>query len=241
MLVAAALVPDTALIVPGAGGAADVAHMLRTAALAVVSEALAEAEVLVVVAPGRETREVIGTVVGTLGAAGIPDRHLGWPVPTTATGPGPRLPVGVSAAVGLHLAARAGWRGVTRVVEVAGGDLVALGAGLVDEASTALLVVGSGSARHGPDGPLADDERAPAHDAALLADLADAGPAARARLGAHAADEASALAVTGHGPWQVLVGAAGDRTVRARLERSEVLAGAQHAALLWRVAPEAAA
>ncbi|NNH08417.1 hypothetical protein HLB10_15175, partial [Cellulomonas fimi] len=71
----------------------------------------------------------------------------------------------------------------------------------------ALVVVGSGSARHGPDAPLADDDRAPALDASLAADLADAGPGARARLSALDEQLAADLAVSGWPGWQVLLGA----------------------------------
>ena len=242
MLVAAALVPDTALLVPGAGGSRDIASALRAGSLAVVAAALVGARTLVVVAPGRVTRELSGTVVGSLGAAGIPDGALTWPAPVVAAGSGPTERPGIAAAVGLHLAAQAGWSGTTRVVEVApDGDLVALGSRLVADGPTALLVVGSGSARHGPDAPLADDERAPAYDEALLHDLADAGPAARGRLADRGSDEAAAFAVSGLAPWKVLVGAAGDGEVSALAEHVEVLAGAQHAALLWRSASEDAA
>ncbi|MEN0127839.1 MAG: hypothetical protein AAGC49_00255 [Brevundimonas sp.] len=246
MLVAAALVPDTALLVPGAGGSRDIASALRAGSLAVVAAALVGARTLVVVAPGPVTRELSGTVVGSLGAAGIPDGALAWPVPVVVAGSGvthgPTQRPGIAAAVGLHLAAQAGWGGLTRVVEVApDGDLLALGSELVADGPTALLVVGSGSARHGPDAPLADDERAPAYDEALLADLVGAGPAARARLAERGSDEAAALAVGGLGPWKVLVGAAGDGELSARAEHVEVLAGAQHAALLWCSISEGAA
>ncbi|MDM7832058.1 class III extradiol ring-cleavage dioxygenase family protein [Cellulomonas edaphi] len=235
MLVAAALVPDTALLVPGSGGTVDVAATLRSAALDAVQASVADARSLVVVAPGPRTRELTGRVVATLGAAGIPDGQLAWPPVAFGTGEDARA--SVAASVGLHLAARCGWHGATRVVEVApGAGLGELGASLVADGPTGLLVVGSGSGRHGPDGPLADDERAPAYDEALLADLADAGPAARARLTQRPADEAAALAVTGWAPWQVLVGAAGERAVTARLAVQQVVAGAQHAVLSWVVA-----
>jgi len=98
---------------------------------------------------------------------------------------------------------------------------------------TGLVVVGSGSGRHGPDAPLADDDRAPAYDAALLADLADAGPEAQARLAAADPALAAALAVRGWAPWRVLLGAAGDRPVQGRLLADEVVSGAQHAVVVW--------
>ncbi|MBD8060607.1 hypothetical protein IC607_16690 [Cellulomonas sp. JH27-2] len=258
MLVAAALVPDTALLVPGAGGRADAGAGLRTAALAVVGAALDRLRTaddvsdgtVVVVAPGRRTRELTGTVVGSLQAAGVPDDLLGWPAPTfqALDGPPTQEAVGVSAAVALHLLARAGWRSPLRVVEVDDGpadddagdadvaDLTARGAALVADRPTVLVVVGSGSGRHGPDAPLADDPDAPAYDADVLAELGSGTPDALDRLRALDPARARALAVTGRAPWQVLVGAVGARSVTAHLETAEVAAGAQHAALRWVIA-----
>lgn len=240
MLTAAALVPDTALLVPGAGGLGDPAQRLRAAALAVVEAAVAGADAVVVVAPGRLTRELGGRVVASLGAAGIPDDQLGWRAP--AVGDGPDALAGVRASVGLHLLAHAGYVGPTRVVEVAPGtdltDLTDLGARLVRGAATALVVVGSASGRHGPDAPLADDERAPAYDEALVADLAEPSRQARGRLAGLAGQDARDLAVTGWAPWQVLLGSLGtvDGEVVGHLEHAEVLAGAQHVAIGWRAA-----
>ncbi|GIG37212.1 hypothetical protein [Cellulomonas pakistanensis] len=115
----------------------------------------------------------------------------------------------------------------------------------------ALVVVGSLSARHGPDAPLADDPRAPDADAALLAALAE-GPAALARalddLGPAAARD---LAVSGWAPWRAALALlpAGTPDVTAttdvtatpgaaatpRTPHAEVVAGAQHAVVAWRV------
>ncbi|KRD41693.1 hypothetical protein ASE38_19270 [Cellulomonas sp. Root930] len=238
MLVVAALVPDTVLLVPGAGGTADPSAGLREAALRAVGEVTASGvRSIVVVAPGRVDGVIAGTVRTTLGAAGIPDGLLGWPVvEVQVDGVGSDAP-GAPVVLALHLLARTGWRGALRAVEVtsatAADRLAALGSELVGGEPTGLVVVGSGSGRHGPDAPLADDARAPAHDARVLADLADAGPAARARLAADDPVLADALAIRGWAPWQVLVGAAGDATVRARTLAASTDLGAQHAVLLW--------
>lgn len=237
---AAALVPDTVLLVPGAGGAADPGRGLREAAEEAVGEALTAAGALptrlVVVAPGRDDRRLDPPHRASLGGVGIPDALLRWPVPGPAGAPVPGTP----AAVGLHLVARHRAADDVAVVEVGPGadgrSPAARGAALVDGGPTVLVVVGSGSARHGPDAPLADDPRAPAYDEALLADLADAGRPARDRLAALDPHLAAALAVTGLGPWQVLVGAAGGAEVAGRLLARQTLAGATHAVLTWRVA-----
>lgn len=239
MLVRAALVPDTALLLPGAAGSADVLVGLRSAALAAVAEVVASgAWTVVVVAPGPTSRELVGTVRPSLGAAGIPDDLLWWP--TTAVqlpGAGATAP-SVPSAVALHLLARARPDAALRVVEVTGreraDDLAALGSALVADGPTGLVVVGSGSGRRGPDAPLADDPRAVAHDARLLEDLTDAGPDARARLALDDPALADELAVRGWAPWQVLLGAvgAGD-AVTGRLLAASTELGAQHAVLVW--------
>jgi hypothetical protein len=253
MLVAAALVPDTALLVPGAAGAADPARALAAAAARAVEAATADADLVVVVAPGPADRELVGEARGTLAPVGVPDRALRGPVPVLTAGgdethAGWPTSTGVPApatAVAIHLLAGAG-RTAARLVEVANGvadgragRLQTLGREIAGprERRTALVVVGSASGRHGPDAPLADDDRAPGYDAALLAELADADAEARARLGGLDAGLARELAVTGWAPWQVLVGAASTATtVAAELRHAEVLAGAQHAVLLWRCA-----
>ena len=188
-------------------------------------------------APGPVPRELRGTVRPSLAAAGVPDELLWWPAhPVTLPGDGQDVP-SVPSAVALHLLLRARRRRGVRVVEVTGRQspdaLAALGRALVDDGPTGLVVVGSGSGRHGPDAPLADDPRAPEHDARVLADLTDAGPAARARIAADDADLAAELAVRGWAPWQVLVGATGDRPVRSRLLAESTELGAQHAVLVW--------
>lgn len=257
MLVAAALVPDTALLLPGAGGLADPGGPLREAALAAVTdvvhavdEASAAAGATIdperperrgavyVVAPGWRDHFAIGAVRASLGAAGVPDEVLGW----SPIGPAGAPAVGVSASVGLLLARQCGVR-ASGVVEIAAAaaragratHARAVGVDLVDRDARALVVVGSLSGRHGPDAPLADDPRAPAYDDAVLADLTDAGEAARQRLWQLDPVLADELAVTGWGPWLALAAAVGGAGVDARLLHSEVLAGAAHAVLTWRV------
>ncbi|WP_139224269.1 hypothetical protein [Cellulomonas marina] len=144
---------------------------------------------------------------------------------------------GTGVAVALHVLVAAGLDAapVSAVLEVAGAGAAGAGgagpdgrtagraavlrrwgAALVAEPGPLLLlVVGSGSARHGPDGPLADDPRAPAVDEALVAALGDPGAwAAPDGPPPAGLDEATAaaLAVSAWAPWQVLAGALAART-----------------------------
>ncbi|WP_051274835.1 hypothetical protein [Cellulomonas sp. URHD0024] len=242
MLVAAALIPDTAVLVAGVTGAAVSVHSLLDPTLEAITQVMAlEPDVVVIVAPGLSDRVLGGTVSTSLAAAGVPDDRVLWPTRTLTLDDDSagRDQPSVASAVALHLVSRAGRHRGLRVVEVTSAPgataLAALGRSLAEERRTVLVVVGSGSGRHGPDAPLADDERAPAYDAALLADLADAEPDARARLASSDPGLAAELAVRGWAPWQVLLGAAGDLEVEARLLADEVVLGAQHAVLVWTV------
>lgn len=251
VLASATLVPETALLVPGAAGAAEVLAEVREAAVTAVEHLLAARPArVVVVAPGTADRTVPGPFVPTLAAAGIGDAHLGWPLvagdvppdvtPTAVDRPAP--------AVALLLLARCGWTGPVALAEVAapGAEVVASAAGRAAELAAlgrglaggpeqvALLAAGSLSARSGPDAPLAHDPRAPAVDAEMLADLADGGPRARVRLAAMAPDLAAELAVSAWAPWQVVLGAVPPgRDVRAAVEHTSAPLGATYAVVTW--------
>lgn len=270
VLLAAALVPDTALLVPGAAGRADPLRSLRREAVRAVGWVLAAAREadagVLVVAPGRADAVHHGPLGGSLAGLGIPDRLLGAvpvlpaapaggadPVvggPAAAwgeTGPADPPRHGAAVASAVHLLHAAGHRGAVRAVEVAAARIAPGSPGRAQSLrergaayarqDLVLVVVGSGSARHGPDGPLADDGAAAALDEALARDLAQASPAARARLAAMDEHEAAGLAVTGWAPWQVLLGACGALDVRADLLAVDVSLGAWHAAALWRTRP----
>jgi hypothetical protein len=227
---AVVLLPDTVLLVPGAAGRADPGAGLRAASLAALT---AVAPVppggrVLVVAPGRRGRFLPHPVAPGLGAAGL-DAGAGVPTARRAD---------VAASTALVLLDAAGVRAPVDVLEVerAGGTpphapSEVAGSGL-------LVVVGSLSARHGPDAPLADDPRAPAVDAALLAALAS-GPAALAvALDDLGADGARDLAVSGAVVWRVALGLLGAATpVDVVAHHAEILLGAQHAVTAWTPAP----
>ena len=253
MLVAAALVPDTVLLLPGAGGRGpDDAELvaLRASSALAVARAVARAARVVVVAPGRADRSLAGAVHLGAAAAGVPDRLLADPVPdvrVTAVPGGPPVAAGgpgTSAVVGarLALAARVPPADL-HVVEVAPGPAAALratGAALADGPPTAFVLVGSGSARHGEDAPLAPDERADAFDDAWVAALRTGGAVARDALAGVDRARAAELGVTGWAPWQVLVGAldaGGSVGSATQVLSATVWRGAAHAAVAWAVAP----
>lgn len=267
MLVAAVLVPDTVLLLPGvAGRGPDPAWLadLRSAAVRAVRDAVRSAGRVVVVAPGRASRTVVGTVAVGAAAAGVPDHLLRDPVPSvrlaappTAPTPGPAAggAAGTGTSVGLHLVLAAGPSRTDVVagapdeevpglhaVEVApapAATLRAQGARLCADVPTALVVVGSGSARHGADAPLPGDERAAALDADLLAALRSGSGPGRDALADLDAARCAELAVTGWGPWQVLVGALDVATgpvADPRVMVAGVHGGAAHAVVAWDVA-----
>lgn len=254
-MLAAVLVPETALLVPGAGGSADVLPELRAAALAAVADLVAAGpERVLVVAPrhpgrpsagkapagggthGDEVLHLSDPMHPTLAAAGVDDSLLGW---TVAAPPG-SVPVrDVAPSVGLHLLRRVGWEGPTDVVVVPADADAAWRVGAEQvTARTGLLLLGSLSARRGPDGPLPDDERAPEVDAQVLADLvALGGPGhaqARERLARVTATTAAELAISAWAPWQVLCAAVGDEPRWRATERwSGAPFGAGCAVVSW--------
>src|SRR3954469_6748678 len=147
MLLAAALVPETALLVPRAAGGAEVLGDVRDAALAAVSAVLASGpERVIVVAPGAAPRELPGPVRASLGAAGVPDAALGRPLPGAAVGPGTSV-AGGGASVGLLLLERVRASVPRSVVEVTpaqdAATLRGLGARLAADARVGLVVLGS--------------------------------------------------------------------------------------------------
>jgi len=257
-MLAAALVPETALLVPGAAGRAEVLGEVREAALAAVAQVVERApDVIVVVAPGPADRLLGDRARPSLRAAGIPDEALGWRAPAreddvVVAGPG--------ASVAMLLLAAAGWQGRVEVVEVghAGREqsdasstparadqLRALGRGLAhasrSEGAVGLVVAGSLSARHGPDAPLAEDPEAVDVDAGLLGAIADGGPEARALLAATPAETAERLAITLWAPMQVLLGAVGpDAPIRSEVLAAGAPLGAEHVVATWIAARETA-
>lgn len=217
------LLPDTALLVPGAAGQVDPLAGARAVAESVLRSVPRGARTLVI-APGRGTRVLSGPFGDGLAAAGL----------AVTVDPGPSAPsVGASAA--LALLTRTGHdpdRNAT-VYEVASFE------SFTGPAPDLIVVVGSLSARHGPDAPLPDDPAAIAADVSLLTALA-AGPGALAEvLGDLDLAECDRLAITGGRPWRALLSLlAGDGPLpeaESALLWSGTPGGAQHAVARWDV------
>jgi hypothetical protein len=245
VLLTAVLVPETALLVPGAAGSADVLFEERSAVLGALRDLVAAGPSrVVVVASAPRSVALTGPLRPSLTAAGI-DGGSTWAAPA-----GDAVEVtDVGPAVALLALAAAGWSGETSVLLVGPepGALLTATAGLEDlgvpggrgrrEAEhVGLVLVGSLSARRGPGAPLPEDERAPATDDAVLRDLLDLGPEARARLAAFPATLAEELAISAWAPWQVLVSVvdADVRRWRGELRLVSAPLGATCAVIEWR-------
>ncbi|HEY0215954.1 MAG TPA: hypothetical protein VGC57_06150 [Cellulomonas sp.] len=279
MISAVVLLPDTALLVPGAAGRSDPLVGLRAAALdALVGGPVPD--LVRVIAPGRRDRDLVGARA-SLAAAGVPSTLV--PEVGAVGAPVADVPASVALLL-LDAAARdavdgdavdgdeedgtvrpagagSDAAGTLVVTEVARGSTGT--AALRDRGSRAaglgprpgpggatgtdprelLVVVGSLSARHGEDAPLAADPRAPETDSALVTALGE-GPDALARV-LDALDPAlavDALAISGWGPWQVLLGMLAARG-RAEVASCRVLAVTtgsalgSHAVARWDLAP----
>lgn len=217
MLTAAVLVPDTALLVPGAAGASEVLTDERSAAAAAAS-VLLDSERVVAVVPARAGRLAGG---GGLADAGIDGSFVPWLMPDDRSGRG------VAASVALSLLTRVGWSGPVEVIDGSrtAREMHAVGERLVrSDDRIGLLLLGTAGARRDADAPLPVDPRAAAVEDAVLADLAELDLAAVDRLAAVPADLAEQLASTVWAGSHVLVGA-----VRA--------AGPPTSSVVHRVAP----
>ena len=233
MLVAAALVPESALLVPGAAGRATVLEPERAACLRAVSALVAARPARVVVVGG-------GAGDGGLAAAGI---DLAPPVGTEDGATTTTARHGdVGAAVARWALASVGWSGPVELAPPLVEDADALrelghrlvhGDGGAQVLATALLLVGSLSARRGPRSPLPEDARAPETDARLAADLVTFDGPARSRLAALPREEAAALAVSAWAPWQVLLGAVGDEPWEGHLHLDAAPWGAGYLVADW--------
>jgi hypothetical protein len=206
MLVAAAVVPETPLLLPGATGepVAEVERLRVAARLALEHVLDCETDIVVGIAGGDVTRTwPVTTDPGTA-------RHTG-----AAASSGEVLPAGLAV---LRTMLTDGPPPVLQTVArtAAPGEANDLGSSLADRSSrVGLLVAGDGSARRGPKAPGYLDDRAAPFDAGVEHALADGRAEALLALDPVLAAD---LLVAGRAAWQVLAGATQRRPVRARLD-----------------------
>lgn len=228
MLVAAAVCPHPPLLVPGvAAGASDEVEPLREACLAATRSILeAEPEQVVVVGTAPRSGPYPPGSRGTLAAFGVDV--------ATGRGDGPTdLPLSLTIGEWLLDAVDSSAPRLHFGVE---GDLpaeraAALGAGLAERSPrVGLLVLGDGSARRTPKGPGYLDEAAEPFDSAVGAALDAVDVDALLALDPAECDR---LLVGGRVPWQVLAGAAGDRSYDGTLMHHEAPYGVAYLVATW--------
>lgn len=206
MILGAAFVPETPLLVPQVGqGAAPELDELRAACRAALATVAALSERICVVGSGPARREYPAGARGTLAGFGVPlTVALGGTANADANADAdaaPTLPLSLTVGAWLLADALGRTPGVTACSVTDADDSLP---GLDD---AALVVVGDGSARRSTAAPGYLDERAGAFDAAVARALAAGDPAALhvdAVLGAQllaggiAAWHAAARAMAGH-------------------------------------------
>ena len=214
MITQATLCPWPPLLVRELTGADPVLPELRAACARAVAELLSDRPgEVAVVGPGTVTAPWPGH--GRLDVAAFGGLRAGSPGPSGAgpAGPGrggadrPVLPP--APGVGAYLLDQAGYDGERLIWSVSTDEPVAgcrkLGADLAGrDRSTALLVIGDGSARRGPRAPGHFDERAAAFDAEVERAVRSGDTRALLDLDPALARE---LMATGRPAWQVLAGA----------------------------------
>jgi hypothetical protein len=225
VIVSAAICPHPPLLLPGLTGAADVGAALRSMCESAVQEALEAAPDRVVVVGGADT-----TATWEPTTPVDPSPYGGPDVGDPASGP--RLPL--SLMVGRTLL---DWPGDVVLKGVATDaspeDCAALGAAIVADERTTLLVLGDGSARRNIKAPGYVDDRAVGFDEQVTGALSRADAGALSALDPKLAAE---LLVAGRAAWQVLAGALGGRPAAGRLLHADDPFGVLYLVATWRCA-----
>ena len=231
MLVAAAICPAAPALVPElTRGACAELDDIRAACDVVVSDLLrCNASRLVVVAAGTSTRAFAAAAPAGWHRLGVP-RSIPPLGPAVSTGE----PLPLALTVGRWLLGRNtssvrgdSWWTVDAAAAVRWGDDLR-----ASPVSTALLVLGEGSAAIGPYAPLPQADRAPAFDATVAAAVGGGDATA---LAATDAVEGARLGATGAAPWLALAATAGERTVCAGPPTYRAPYGVGYLVGSWRV------
>jgi hypothetical protein len=225
VLVSAAVCPHPPLLLPGLTGSADVAADLRTACLAAVEDTVRARPDRVVVVGGAGT-----TAAWDPRTPVDPSPYGGTAARVGA--PGSRLPLSLQ--VGRTLLDASSWSGEVALQGIAMDaspvECATLGANLVSDRRTALLVMGDGSARRGLKAPGYVDDRAQAFDARVVDALAAGDAATLAALDPGTTAE---LLVAGRAAWQVLAGALGAGRATGRVLHADDPFGVLYLVAIW--------
>lgn len=228
-VVAAAICPHPPLLVPElAAGAAAETDDLRAACDTAVSRLVVEADALVLIGGAAETGTRYGPGGGdSFAAFGAAD------VKVDISSPAP-----LSLLVGAWLVQRNGtdlpWSALTVATDAPTAECLDLGRRLA--ASTerlALLVLGDGSACRSEQAPAHLHPRAEVFDTTVAAALGSADTEVLTALDPYIAAEVQAA---GRAPWQVLAGAAADRSWRADLLYDAAPYGLGYFVCTWHLA-----
>lgn len=260
MLIAAAVCPHPPLLVPDmAGAAAAELDALRAECdAAVTALAAAEPELIVVAGGAAQAAEFDGSAAGSLAGYGVSwQTGAGTPVLPLSLTIG-RWLLQRGALLGVTAAESGAWPPATARAGPAGGAAgglvdgpprvllravpmdappracLRLGAQIAGRASrVALLAMGDGSARCSAQAPGAFDVRARPYGAEVAAALADADAGRLARLDPGLPAE---LLAAGRAAWQVLAGAAGNRSYRGRQRYVSAPYGVSYLVASWTAA-----
>jgi hypothetical protein len=239
VILAAAFVPSTPLLVPEVGVGADDLDDVRAASETALREALTSGAQRVVVLgstppagagswPHADTTTMRRSGTGTLRGFGVAlDVALDPALPDPA-------PLSLTSALGAWLLTRVGWEGERLAVEVAPSapdtELDVIGAGLADGVPTVLLVVGDGSAARSDRAPASLHPDAERFDASVAAALAGGEPAALAGLDR---DVATAVSAAGRPAWRVAAAAAAGSAYDAALLADAAPLGVGYLVARW--------
>lgn len=205
MIVGAAFVPGTPLVVPeiAQGAAGEVAELLDAARTAIRRVGAPAGRWLVLGAADEPRRHAAGAT-GSFAGFGVPlEAFLGRPSPPGTPSPSPSLPLSLTVGAWLLQDALGSLEDVEGVAVTRTGDAAV--APSDGDVPTALLVVGDGSARRTEKAPGHLDPRAAAYDAAV-AEALGSGVAERLADASSDLDLAHELLAAGAVAWRDAAG-----------------------------------
>jgi hypothetical protein len=224
-----------------AGRAAGELAELRDACAAAIDTVYAAApDLVLIVGAGDDTSERAASAIGTFGGYGYPLAvRLGGGTVDVADAAAATLPLSLT--VGAWLLRDRPLApprlGQTIAADAPVDAAVMLGSAIAERSvRIGLVIMGDGSARHGPQAPGYDDPRAATFDSAVTAALAGADTAVLLALDV---DRARDLLVAGRPAWQVLAGAvrASGGTWAGSVTYAAAPYGVQYTVATWRPVP----